>query len=53
MAAMLTLVGVSDQLETREEELGPEAERGALVVLSEEEFREVICRLGPDEPQAA
>jgi hypothetical protein len=53
MAAMLTLVGVSDQVEAREEELAPEAERGALIVLSEDEFKQVIRRLGADEPQAA
>jgi len=53
MAAMLTLVGVSDQVETGEEELAPEAERGALIVLTEDEFRQVIRRLGADDPQAA
>jgi hypothetical protein len=53
MAAMLTLVGVSDDIDRGEDELAVEAERGALVVLSEDEFRQVIRRLGPDEPQAA
>jgi hypothetical protein len=53
MAAMLTLVGVSDEIDARDDELALEADRGALVVLSEDEFRQVIRRLGPDEPQAA
>jgi hypothetical protein len=53
MAAMLTLVGVSDEAETLEDELAGDGERGTLVVLSEDEFRQVIRRLGPDEPQAA
>ena len=53
MAAMLMLVGVSDEVEAREDEIDSEGERGALVVLSEDEFRQVIRRLGPDDQQAA
>jgi hypothetical protein len=53
MAAMLTLVGVSDQADTRDDELTSEGERGALIVLSEDEFEQVIVRLGADDPQAA
>jgi hypothetical protein len=53
MAAMLTLVGVADEVEARDDDAGLESERGALVVLSEDEFRQVIRRLSANEPQAA
>ena len=53
MAAMLTLVGVVDEVEARDDDAALEGERGALIVLSEDEFRQVIHRLGADEPQAA
>jgi hypothetical protein len=54
MAAMMTLVGAADELDALDE-LEPirEPERGALVVLSEDEFRDVISRLSPGEPQVA
>jgi hypothetical protein len=53
MAAMLTLVGVSDEVEAREEDFALDAEHGALLVLCEDEFQQIIRRLGANEPQAA
>jgi hypothetical protein len=53
MAAMLTLVGVTDDVDGHDDELAAEGDRGALVVLTEDEFRQVIRRLGANELQAA
>jgi hypothetical protein len=51
MAAMLTLFGVADEIDGREDDAASES--GVLIVLSEDEFQQVIHRLGANELQAA